>query len=49
MSQDEYTRLFKFMSERFDKIDRSLEDKASTADMQRALGLLDELAKRVEI
>lgn len=49
MSEDEFTRLFKYMTERFDKIDKSLEEKASTADMQRVLGLLDEVAKRQEI
>ena len=49
MSQDEFTRLFKYMSERFDKIDTSLEEKASKDDMQRVLGLLDALAKRGEI
>lgn len=49
MSEDEFTRLFKYMTERFDKIDLSIEAKANTADMQRALGLLDELAKRHEI
>jgi len=37
------------MSERFDKIDKTLEEKASRDDMQRVLGLLDALAKRGEI
>ncbi|HUD03252.1 MAG TPA: hypothetical protein VMR51_00440 [Patescibacteria group bacterium] len=37
------------MNKRFDKIDKVLEDKASSADLQRALGLLDTLAKRQEI
>ena len=49
MSEGEFTRLFTYMAERFDKIDKALEEKAGNADMQRALGLLDELAKRVEI
>lgn len=49
MSEDEFTRLFKYMTERFDKIDKALEEKASNADMQKALGLLDEMAKRLEI
>ena len=49
MSEDEFTRLFKYMTERFDNIDKGLEEKASNADMQRILGLLDELAKRNEI
>jgi hypothetical protein len=49
MSEDEFTRLFKYMTERFDKIDKSLEKKASNLDMQRVLALLDEMAKRQEI
>jgi hypothetical protein len=49
MSEDEFTRLFKYMTERFDKIDKALEEKASKDDMQRVLGLLDEVARRVEI
>lgn len=49
MSEDEFTRLFKHMTERFDKIDNVLEEKSSNADMQRVLGLLDEIAKRQEI
>ena len=49
MSQDEFTKLFNYMSKRFDTLDRTLEGKAESADMQRALGLLDGLAKRQEI
>lgn len=33
----------------FDRLDKALDTKASNADMQRVLGLLDELAKRYEI
>jgi hypothetical protein len=49
MSEDEFTKLFRYVSERFDKLDKAIEDKASSADMQRVLGLLDSLAKRQEI
>jgi hypothetical protein len=49
MSADEFTKLFRYLSERFDKVDNALEEKASNADLQRALGLLDELIKRTEI
>jgi hypothetical protein len=49
MSTDEFTRLFKYMTERFDKIDKILETKANSDDLQKALGLLDTLAKRQEI
>ncbi len=37
------------MSRRFDTIDTTLKDKASAADMQHSLNLLDELSKRYEI
>lgn len=49
MSNDEFTKLFKYMTERFDSIDKALKEKASAADMQKVLGLLDALAKRQEI
>ncbi|MEI6851071.1 MAG: hypothetical protein WCK26_03840 [Candidatus Saccharibacteria bacterium] len=49
MSQDEFTKLFNYMSKRFDSIDKALEEKASNADMQKVLGLLDEFTKRQEI
>lgn len=49
MSEDEFTKLFKYMSERFDKIDATLETKANQKDMDKVLGLLDALAKRQEI
>ena len=35
MSQDEFTKLFRYMTERFDKIDRALEQKVNTADIDR--------------
>ena len=49
MSNDEFTKLFKYMTERFDRIDQSLDRKSTKEDMQRVLGLLDALAKRQEI
>jgi hypothetical protein len=49
MSEDEFTKLFKYITERFDKVDKTLEEKASHTDMQPALGLLDSLSKRLEI
>jgi len=49
MSSDEFTKLFNYMTERFDKIDVTLETKANNNDLQTALGLLDTLAKRQEI
>jgi len=49
MSTDEFTKLYKYMAERFDRIDKQLEGKSSNADMQRVLSLLDAMAKRQEI
>lgn len=49
MSADEFTKLFNYMTERFDKIDATLETKANNSDLQTALDLLDTLAKRQEI
>ena len=49
MSNDEFTKLFKYMTERFDRIDQNLDEKSSKEDMQRVLGLLDAMAKRQEI
>jgi hypothetical protein len=49
MSTDEFTKLFNYMTERFDKIDKTLKEKADSADLHRALGLLDSLAKSQEI
>ncbi len=41
--------LAKAMIKGFDRIDKTLETKANSADMQRVLGLLDAMAKRQEI
>jgi hypothetical protein len=49
MSTDEFTKLFNYMTERFDKIDKTLEAKADKEDLHRLLGLLDSLAKSLEI
>jgi hypothetical protein len=37
------------MTKRFDKIDKVLENKAETIDVQSALGYLDRIAKKQEI
>jgi hypothetical protein len=49
MSQDEFTRLFKYMEERFDRIDKALEDKANKRDVERLLDAVDAFAKRQEL
>ncbi len=49
MSTDEFTRLFKYMEERFDRIDTALKQKAEKRDVERILEAVDTLAKRQEI
>lgn len=49
MAQDEFTKLFKFMTDRFDKIDVQFENMATKEDIQKILTTLDSLSKRVEI
>ncbi len=49
MSADEFTKLFNYMTERFDNIDKTLETKADTKDIQKILNILDSLTKRQEI
>lgn len=49
MSQDEFTKLFRYMTERFDKIDQTLERKADAAVLDRALALLDKILKQQEV
>lgn len=46
MSTDEFTKLFSYMTERFDKIDQTLESKANNSDLKNVLSLLDTLTKR---
>ena len=49
MSEDEFTKLFKYMQTEFKSIHEQLDQTASKADIQKALGLLDALAKWQEI
>ena len=41
-------KIVKVVVKGFDRIDKTLETKANSADLQRALGLLDSLSKRLE-
>jgi len=45
MSGDEFTKLFQYMTKRFDKIDISLASKANNDDLQRVLGSLDKISR----
>ena len=49
MSQDEFTRLFKYMEERFDRIDKALASRADKKDVELLLNAVDSFAKRQEI
>ena len=49
MSQDEFTKLFRYMTQRFDSIEKALESKADKADIERVLGLLNAHEKCIEI
>ena len=49
MSEDQFTRLFKYMTDRFDRIEKELDKKANTVDLQRVQDTLDSIAKRQEI
>ena len=48
MSTDEFTKLFKYMDKRFNAIEKTLEQKADKADLDRALKTLDSMIKRQE-
>jgi len=49
MKEDEFTKLFKYMTERFDKIEQKLDSKSSEVDMKKVLNILDNLSKQQEI
>lgn len=49
MAEDEFTKLYKLMSGRFDKIDKALEDKADKEDIKRIYDYLDRVIKQQEI
>ncbi|HEU5004728.1 MAG TPA: hypothetical protein VFT49_01435 [Candidatus Saccharimonadales bacterium] len=49
MAEDEFTKLFKYITERFDKVDAELEKKADAALVEKVLALIDKIAKQQEI
>lgn len=49
MSQDEFTILFKYMSERFDKLESDIKDTATKSDINNILNRLDSIEKQLEI
>lgn len=48
MSQDEFTKLFKYMQDEFDKINSKLENTATKDDLNRLTGAVDSYAKKVD-
>lgn len=48
MSHDEFTRLFAYMTERFDKIDAALELKADKADVDVLYNRLDDVMAELD-
>jgi len=49
MSDDQFTKLFKYMSRRFDDIEAALATKADRSATDRIYNLLDSVAKQQEI
>lgn len=49
MSADEFTKLFAYMEQRFDRVDSTLEVKADKQDVEGLLNAVDTLAKGQEI
>jgi hypothetical protein len=49
MSEDQFTKLFKYMQGEFKLINQKLDGKASASDMQMILNLLDSIVKKQEI
>ena len=48
MSEDQFTKLFKYMTDRFDRIEKELDKKANAEDLQRVQNTLDSIAQREE-
>ena len=49
MAQDEFTKLFKYMTSRFDSIDSKLQKQATKEDTKKIMSALDSVVKNQEI
>ncbi len=49
MSEDQFTRLFNYMQEQFDSIERKLDEKASQSSVDRLTNTIDGFVKRLDI
>lgn len=47
MSQDEFTKLFQYMTKSFDSIDKKLENMATKDDINQILTRLDSIEKQL--
>ncbi|HET8709059.1 MAG TPA: hypothetical protein VFL85_02130 [Candidatus Saccharimonadales bacterium] len=48
MSDDEFTRLFKYMQERFDVVENKLDQKASQSSVDNLIGAIDTFIRRLD-
>ena len=48
MNDDQFTKLFKYMTERFDEIDKKLDTKASQDSLDKLISTLDGFVKRLD-
>jgi hypothetical protein len=48
MSDDQFTKLFKYMNEQFDAVNKKLDEKASQDSVDRLINTVDGFAKRVD-
>jgi hypothetical protein len=48
MSQDEFTKLFKYVEKRFDLIEKKLENTAAKEDLESLTNAVDGYAKKVD-
>jgi hypothetical protein len=49
MSNDEFTKLFRYIEEFRSEMNEKLDSKASNEDMQKVLSMLDTMSKRQEV
>ncbi len=48
MSDDQYIKMFRYMTERFDALERRMDEKADKADMNRILNSIDGIIARMD-
>lgn len=48
MSEDQFTKLFKYIEKRFDLVDRELKNKSSQESLDRLTNTIDSFVKRLD-